>query len=311
MSQAVLMTTTAIQVILLHPVNAIRYRGYTTRALQPRLGQLLSVVPSHGTGYVAFGAETSGTAVGLILAEVEGNAAIVFSLHVARSYRRRGVAAQLLQKLECFLHASGVERLTMSFPLGGEFSEAMLQLTGNADWVTEPGKTLYWAADWQKFHEATWLYSPALTSGFSICRWCDTVDSQRQALLDEASYPEWADPFRESSEDTFEPLNSLALCHSKRIVGWLITQRMSSQLLRYSIAYAEPRFQRTGRLIPVIARAILLAHHPKTGAGIPEGSWGIEPQATRMVRFARRHLRPYVSKITLTCTATKRIDSPS
>ena len=86
----------------------------------------------------------------------------------------------------------------------------------------------------------------------------------------------------------------MGLRYKAKIVGWCLTHRIDAQTIRYSTIYVEPKFQKLGRGISLVAEAI---KRQMNNGSVPYGKWSIAADNYLMSRFNQRHLVPYSTSV--------------
>jgi hypothetical protein len=131
---------------------------------------------------------------------------------------------------------------------------------------------------------------------FRFFLWRETTAAQRaafQAQFGEHPYfPAELSPF--VREDRIEPLNSVGLTCDDRLVGWMITERLSAQTILYARAFVIPELQRMGKyFLQLITEAGEYAYRQH----IDQGAFTISATNTRMCQLLYKRLLPYVTEI--------------
>jgi ribosomal protein S18 acetylase RimI-like enzyme len=138
--------------------------------------------------------------------------------------------------------------------------------------------------DFASVAEAPWVRAAPAARGCSIVPWTSISSDQRSRVraLDLSPFPQ---------ERYLEPACSLALVHQGEVAGWSISTRDSNQSVYIAVIWVREDLQGRG------AGASLIAETLRRGwsAGIRSATFEVEPHRTAMLRFADRHLRPYLS----------------
>lgn len=143
---------------------------------------------------------------------------------------------------------------------------------------------------------------------FEIFKWKDLTSEEREYILNRKKQG-WYDtvfcPF--ANEDTIE-FNSLGLRHEGKVVGWMITHRISPDTIQYWCLFIDPAFQTTGIGMHLLVQAILLQHHsnPPSYAlfGFREERINKNPQ---WISFFKKRIFPYCSNVIYTYEAIKKL----
>jgi GNAT superfamily N-acetyltransferase len=254
---------------------------------------------------LAVGATIFGTPVGLALARVEGVAARLLSLVVAPGSRRLGIGTGLLREVQGqVLARNGRVVYTILNPEDPAYAVA-LRFLEKEGWSAPIPRALVCWSDAEAIYKAPWLYScRPLLDGYDVFPWAELTEAERSSLHSQCGhlYPEWLGPF---THEPFEPINSLGLRHDGQVIGWMVTHRVGPNTVRYSKLFLAPPHQRAARGIALVAEAILL----QLASGVSQAILDIDANNEPMMRFARRHLAPFMTRMTETQVSMKPLTS--
>ena len=157
--------------------------------------------------------------------------------------------------------------------------------------------------DIAKIAQAPWLYKYPLPDSFTVFPWTELTATEKTQLAQRRDYPPSLSPL--TKDPRLEPLNSLGLRYQGKIIGWCLTHRIDKNTIRYSTMYVEPRFQKLGRGISLVAEAIKrqIKHN------IPYFKWSIAADNHPMLRFNQRHLVPHSTLVSESKSTLKEIYS--
>lgn len=107
--------------------------------------------------------------------------------------------------------------------------------------------------------KAPWLQKEIkLTEGFEEFFFKNLTAEEQKDLINRSEQgilPIYVFPFGREKE-LIEYRNSLGLRYNGRIVGWMVTHRLTADTLRYSALYLEDEFAQTGYWLKLLADAI-------------------------------------------------------
>ena len=247
--------------------------------------------------------------VGLALAEGTP-AASLLSLCVAPDWQGRGIGQQLLERVEQRLREKGVASMETCYMNSIPGAPAFERVLDKQGWVYGVPRMLFLHYDLRQ-KEAPDLSHIRYTNGYSSFPFLNLSSEERRAIVhNELGCPASLDPLAE--EDRIEPLNSLGLRRQGRLVGWMVTHRISPQKIRYTSLFVEQSLQARGEALPLLAEAMRLQVACKEE--VPEAVHGTSYEMAPMIRFAQRRLAPYAYKVARSLGGHKRLQptpSPS
>lgn len=230
---------------LLDSETAVAYARLTYPRFQSALSNL-----DPGSSFIAIGAHQDGEPLGLALAkfasaptgEILGS---LWSLFVIPENRQKGIGTALMQAMETHLAAADCNTLSLEY-LDAPTAPALKQILYKQSWSTP--ETVGFIAHCPDVRQTIPLVKRVLKrplpANHEVVRWQDLTQNElenlRQSLIDESMDGSIGgfDPFLE--ESTIEPANSVVLCHKDRIIGWMMTHRLSPDLIRYTTLYVRP-----------------------------------------------------------------------
>jgi GNAT superfamily N-acetyltransferase len=284
--------------IRLNTFTATKYKVMTFPALQPLLENFVT-----NDSIVAIGAAYSEHPIGLALAKVGSDeqgedSAEILSIFVAASHRCRGIGKALLTAMEDELYQRGCRKILLVYRTGKPTTPALECLLQQCQWSTPQTRLLMFQATPKRMMEAPWIHKVSLPTSFSIFLWTELTKTERMIIQHNQEikqwYPESLSPFQD--EEIIESSNSLGLRYKGEIVGWMITHRFAPDTIRYTALFVRQDFQKMGRAISLLAKAINLHN----SSNIPEGLFVVDPENKFMLRFVNRHMAPYLTSTTET-----------
>jgi GNAT superfamily N-acetyltransferase len=300
------------------------FRGLTAAALvhalacleapSPRLGQ----APQAGA-WLAWGVRRDQRPIALLVGRLESGQAdasgeggltlTIASVVVSRSWRRQGVATQLLAHLRRWASLKGCHALALDVPMGLPSSAALQALTPPAaGWRNWPGQLLVTVASPQAFAPlAQRLAATAQSQQRRWGWWVELITADHWPLLRQRAVdrnlPGWArlplldDPAAVADLDL---QHCRVLRHGLDLVGWLLCHRPAPELLRYTVAWVDPPWDRRAGLFALLADVIPSAHlaagaPAPCGFPIAKGCFGFAQDNHAMATLCRKHFRPVAS----------------
>jgi ribosomal protein S18 acetylase RimI-like enzyme len=128
------------------------------------------------------------------------------------------------------------------------------------------------------------------------------------------NYPDELYPFK---EDRIEALSSVGLRYGEEVVGWSIVQRVMPNCVAYKSLFVKPEFQSIGLGVHLFVAS---ANRQLSDEKVTEAMFIVLKDNTRMLRFVKRHIVPYLtatnnfwksSKLLRTSTVIELDRSPS
>lgn len=246
---------------------------------------------------IAVGITINSQPVGLAIANIQiqtGKAQIV-SIYVRPEYRQRGIGGLLLQSLSRELQRLGSRQLELRYTASATTTVALEKLLTRQGWSTPQPKMLVCYTTAERIKKAPWLYSCRLPATFSIFPLVELTNREYQEIQQQQArspwYPEILSPF--SSDLPIEPSNSLGLRYQGKVAGWMATHRIAPDTIRYTNLFVRQDLQKMGRAIPMLAEAIKL----QLKSDIPRYTYATEIANKSMVKFVRRRLQPFMTRV--------------
>ena len=258
--------------------------------------------------FVTIGAESRGQAVGLVVAEADGNgprSGRVHSLVIAPEHRRRGIGRALLEEVQGLLEADGARSLEGRYvPRQGE-CDGVAPLLDRCGWKSPESCALLARTDYATLSRAPFLRHTALPPEFEVFPWKDLTIADREDMArrqkEQQWYPEFLSPF--TFEKEMIPAVSLGLRLRGEVVGWCISHPLSRDVLRCAKLYVRQDLQRRGRGVILLARAF----HESPASGFHKFLFDVALENPAMVRFVERRMRPYLQWTSYILRTTKQL----
>lgn len=257
---------------------------------------------------VAFAAYSGEDAVGLALGvrgprpEFE-----ILSLFVADLFRRRGIGASLLSRIEQEFvsngHHTGVHFLTVD-----PQHQAPVRFLMRQGWGKPAIVKLICRSTLANAFDTPWLIRARLPVHHRVVPWAALREVQRKAVAAGVGtwVPEELDPF--SFESGIDETTSIALVTGEgdeaHVAGWVLTHRLDTSTLRWTCSFVDPELQGSARILPLWLE---VARRQRTLAGLENFIFTVPLTQPRMVRFATRYMRPWLTSLTYSCMSMKRL----
>ncbi len=271
--------------------QAVRYFDGLTF---PRLSQEARFKPPHEP-MTAVLASLDGESVGLALAErrPENDGALVRSLFVAPTHRRRGVGGGLLRALAKGLYAQGCPHVDIAYRTDWPSQSAIEGLLQLGKWLPPRVHLYRYTGTPERVLAIPSFAEATLPGGFSFFSWSELTQADRQAIQERQAgggwYPAVLDPFQ--LKGYLEPSNSVGLRFEGHVAGWMVTHRRGPETVQYTCLFVAPEFRSVGRgklALALIAEALRC----QRDAGIPCWLFQVEADNRAMLRFTRQYLGP-------------------
>ena len=235
------------------------------------------------------------------------------ALKVSPPHRGQGLGTNLLGRLERHAREAGGRVLEGRFRASLSVLPALERVLEKRNW--EPPKVKRYLYKGKRAHVPKPFLeqlSQAPAEG-TLFEWADLTEDQRidvESRLNstgESAIPASLSPFQLGTEPDLDC--SVGLRHEDRVVGWMITHRVTEDLLQYTTLYVEPEFRGPGVGPTLLAEAIR-RHAERTD--IPKFIWMVDAEKERMRRFIDLRLSEVVDvEDKLLVAATRLREKPS
>ncbi len=196
--------------------------------------------------------------LGLVRLPVGDEAPELLSLWVDLVARRQGIAGEILRRLENELRELGHTNLHTTYMLGKPSIPVVEHLLQSTGWT--PPKTRGYAIRFTRdqARQVPWFQKYELGPGYEIFPWRDLTAEDREELQasqrDTSWIPEDLEPWKYDA--TAEPVTSLGLKLDGKIVGWVINQEVSEEMIRITCAFVRKDLQRLGKILPLFSESL-------------------------------------------------------
>jgi GNAT superfamily N-acetyltransferase len=281
------------------------FQGHTFPALRHWLGQT-----GNGNAFAVGAQDERGLPAGLVLghlmAEPDGMAARLASIHVRPDCRSQGIGTKLLAAFTQGCVQRGLPRIHATYMTGHACTPWLEKLFSRGTWTVPEPRMLVIQATLASIAPAPWMKAYRLPERMEIVRWQDLTPGDRAWIeatqQEQAWIPADLNPF--DHEAGCEPMTSLALKLEGCVVGWVINHRVDD-VLRFTCSFMHRRLQRMGRILLLYNEAV--TRMPQ--AGLQTGMWTVPVWHPAMLAFARRWMAPYATRFDE--TRGTRLDLPA
>lgn len=190
--------------------------------------------------------------------EDSGRQAELLSLWVDGPARKQGLAAEMLRRLEGAAWEAGCDSMKAAYLLGKPSIPIVEHLLDRAGWDAPNTRGYMIRFTRDQARQTPWFGKYELGEGYETFPWRDLSEAERQAL--QASQerdgwiPEDLEPWK--FDGTAEPITSLGLKLDGEIVGWVINQVISPEMVRITCAFVRRDLQRLGKILPLFSESL-------------------------------------------------------
>lgn len=243
-------------------------------------------------------------------ASTDADVATLHALKVLASHRGQGLGTELLERLEYLAEEAGAEVLQGSFRSSISSLAALERVLEKREWEPPKVKRYLYRGERSAVPDLFVQRLARNPAKGTLFKWEDLTDEERcnlQARLDPSAdrpIPTALNPFQMQSR--VEPSCSVGLRHEGRVAGWMITHRLSPDVLQYTCLYVEPEVRGPG-VGPRLLAETIRRHAKRTE--IPRFIWMVDVDKTRMHRFLDRRLGEVIDDRDKQLLAGKRLSS--
>ena len=252
-------------------------------------------------GIIAIVIRNNSKPIGLCLADSRPVPAILHSVAVSRSYRKRGVAKAMVHAMEKRLAAQGCPMLRVEFT-AGSFSNAMNRLLLACGWISPTPYMCIYRTTSAKMAQIDWVRRLKRPRNIELGFWGEVSYAELEFIRCQEGKPEghpiWLSPFFE--EDRIIAETSLVARHEGKLVGWGINHESVPGVHRFSRYWVEERFQRNGMGVVLMAEAARLVDHNRYSQVV----CGVLEENSPMVAFCNKRIRKFAI-VTMAFQSTK------
>ncbi|MBZ6074822.1 GNAT family N-acetyltransferase [Microvirga puerhi] len=260
---------------------------------------------------IAVAAYSGSDAVGLALG-VRGPHAEweLLSVFVMDLLREQGIGGALLRRLEGEFASQGYQT-GVHFLTVDPADQRSVRFLMREGWAKPVIVKLICRSTMEQAFKTPWLVRAQMPAHHRVISWSNLAASQRDAIA--AGIGNWIprelDPF--DVEADYDDSTSIALVAGEesegRVAGWVLTHRLDGSTLRWTCSFVDPAIQGSGRILPLWLE---VAQRQRELAEMENFVFTVPLTQPRMVRFATRYMRPWLTSLAYSCMTTKRLPSP-
>lgn len=272
--------------------------------LDPALWQCLEGIHPEGiqnAKLVIFAAlSEAGQLAGLAVANYYVNLSFakLLSIRFVPGFKHADAILNLVSALEQNLKSQNCLLLTYFYSDSESELASTAEILRQAGWG-EPQLRIVRCHFSDESFKPAWFYDSLqakLPKGFNIFPWSQLSPNDIQVLKhqqSESTFPPAVSPFHD--QPTIDPISSLGLRYQGQVVGWMITNRLEGNVIRFSSLYIDREFRGTKLTLCLLARSIDLV----IKAGIKHAILELNlTQADRgWITFVKEQLVPYTTQV--------------
>jgi GNAT superfamily N-acetyltransferase len=244
------------------------------------------------------GASVSDRPAGLMIMSFSQilKAADIKSLFIDESYRRQKIAGRMIQFAAEQLRSLNFKYIFATYPDHRDdtpIMESFFQKNGFS------GKTMVFAEfmfEYSEFQPDWYRREYRWPPKFTAFPWTELTYYEAVKIRErysQGAFPSAVYPFQE--DPSFEPLNSFGLRHEGQLVGWLVTERISPDIISYGNLFIDHEFQSKGHSIHLLVDSLKIHYRNKIKWGMFKVN--IIQASGRWLKFIRRRLAPHADFI--------------
>ena len=256
----------------------------------------------------SYTAKTNGNPIGLGLVKIdpaqkEGE---ILSLFVEKDHRSHGVGTGLLVAIEKELTQRGCNKAKVIYDQTVPGALALEHILAKHHWSTPQPRMLLGRAG-RAILETAWFKGSRIERPFETFPWGTLAYAEREELVTTEKkspwVPEFLWPF--DYEENLEPCNSLGLRYQNQVVGWVITNRIAPNAIRYSALVIRKEYRGHGRTFALLAESIRLQVQTLGINSI--GTFGVWLNNKAMTHIIRKNFAPYLLSLSQTQVSEKKL----
>ncbi len=258
---------------------------------------------------VGLGALWKNKPIGLILAYHEtiysrGQKGIrhaeIYSLNVNEDHRDQKIVSALLSKMETLLSTEGCQIATFKYQCEKPDASFLEKTFQDMRWEGPRLLTMKYSYI-VKIFDPPWLTRVRpVAPDFTIISWLKIQKTEKDRIklkIIKGEISDFVSPFG-IEEGKIEPINSLGLLYKDKVVGWMVTHRITTDTIRYSALFIEKEFQYRGYSIRLLADSINL--HKQSDVKWALFELNLIDAERSWVHFVKKRLAPYAQSIAYT-----------
>lgn len=262
-----------------------------------KLVQPIGVVAAAGPGIL-----------GLALAELplspEGVPELL-SVFVDEGLRNRGLATQLVERLEQELAAKGGTELRAVYMTGKPSIAAVERVFDKRGFSAPEARTITLRFTPEEALLTPWFSRIRLSSEYQVVPWAEITAAERLGLQSSNAEKPWIaaglEPWRH--DRSFHAVSSVGLRYKGEVVGWVINHQVTSDTVRFTCSFMRKDLGRRGRIMPLYTASLERLRE----AGCRLCTFVTPVSYKTMVDFARKRCAPWASFLGETRGVSKKL----
>jgi hypothetical protein len=201
--------------------------------------------------------------VGLGLAEApvtpDGGMPELLSLSVREESRCRGIATRLVAWIEDELARRGYESVMAVYMTGKPSLPAVERVLAKRNWLKPQLRAISVRFAPEEIVPLRWFGAVRLSSDYEIFPWTQMTAEELDALRESNVRSPWATVGLEAWRHcvpSFDPVSSVGLRYRGEVVGWVITHRVTPDVVRFACAFARKDLPGRGRVLAIMTESI-------------------------------------------------------
>lgn len=280
--------------ILLNPSNLSLFDLFLHEKVRRSITELSSRYRLIGSGAVHQGIPV-GICVGILNLDIHFFEFL--HIEVNSEHQNRGIGRTLIAKTQEEAIKQQAKFFSFIYPNNDPDTPAIKKILNANKWEGSRSFMIKAWFDLEIFDAPILHLNLRYPPGYKDFFWKDLKESQRNDLLfreKQGHFSKAISPIND--EDLIEPLNSLGLQRDERVVGWLITQRIDPETIRYASLYIEPSLKFRALAMKLLADSILFHKYSPIKKAVLEIPYlQVSPS---WVKFIQRRILPFAVKIT-------------
>lgn len=241
---------------------------------------------------LAYAAFKKNQPIGLALCKILPFKSIeIVSFFISIPYRNKGIGSQFLPYIEDQLAQENFSQILTTYEEEAESSPYFIKILKKDCWA-EPVLHLLQCFFYEDL-KGEWLnYTPKYPKGFKEFPLIKLTSEEKKQL----KYQErqWVFPHQISPLNDDYPIDqitSFGLRYEDQIIGWLLTQRIAEDTIKYTALYINPLYKSKGIAIRLLVNSIKRQVKNKITWGI----FDVNPKQVddRWMKFVYKRLVPY------------------
>ena len=201
-----------------------------------------------------------GERVGLAILELlhEKGLMKVLSLLVKDTYRRRGIASQILQIAEKIAQNHHLDHANIIFQNNWESFKIMPKLLRNLAWNEPQKRMITVRVSYRQVKDLSWFQIRGYPEGFSVRPWTSLNQEEYDFIRAKQNREQWFPPALSPFQlpNLLIDEGSLVLFHKGELVGWFISHLSAEKTMQVTSYFVDEKHRKTRASIAIVVEAI-------------------------------------------------------